>query len=90
MVRAVATREGELLVELDSACLRVFNRYRLYGIESVSEAVGQIIRVIVEEDDQLRIRFGEFASIEIDVTDDAYNGPEALVATFDDGTIVVQ
>jgi hypothetical protein len=90
MVRSVELAPGELRIELDGASVRIFNPYHCDGVKSTAAFVGKVVQEVAERDDRLAFIFSERCALEIDVSDEAYEGPEALIATFEDGTMVVQ
>ena len=69
--------------------LNILNRFKLIGIDCLDQAQGLRIEMVQEMDDAVILVFQNSNRIVVDLTDDAYFGPEAMVLQGPDDLIVV-
>lgn len=67
-----------LMIALDDFSLNVYNKHRLIEAEDLQEFIGLMLIEIEETDLEITLNF-EGKSICIDMSDDGFTGPEALL-----------
>lgn len=80
---------GQHVLRIGDYTLNIMNRFQLIGIDSLDQAQGLRIETVQEVDDALTLMLQNSNSIVVDLSDDAYFGPEAMVLHGPDDLIVV-
>jgi hypothetical protein len=73
--------QTEIFVRLvfDSYTLDIYNPIKLTGIISYIELINRKVLKVQESDDKILLRFENNAVLFVDMRDESYNGPEAVV-----------
>jgi hypothetical protein len=83
-VRSIRREDGCLQVEFERGVgLSIYNRCSLRGIDDgvVEELEGAVVERASETKTNAQLEFSGGRAIEIDLRDDAFNGPEAMQLT---------
>jgi hypothetical protein len=76
------------IVFSDHECVNVFNQYSLSGVRP---ALGFPLKVIDVEESQsgIVLKLSDDVTVNIDLTDDAFRGPEAIQWNRENGDVIV-
>lgn len=88
-VTSVETLHGYIQIVFGDNCLTIYNRITTSNIPSVNELVGRRLRSVTTDRQEIVLRFNDDAQLNVDMTDDAFICPEAMVLTRPDAPTVV-
>ena len=63
---------------MDDYTLNIYNKHRLENANSLEELENQILSRVDEQDSEIIFHFGN-KSLKVDMSDQGYTGPEALL-----------
>lgn len=88
-VTSVETLHGYIQIVFGDSGLTIYNRIMTNSIQSVNELVGRRLKSVTTDRQEIILRFSDDARLNVDMTDDAFICPEAMVLTRPDAPTVV-
>lgn len=89
MIKDVLSKEDELILAFEKCSINIYNTYKLAGIDDIATLKGVQVQDVIENDEEITIKFNGNSKLTISLDNDSWNGPEALVLNFEDGETIV-